>query len=139
MRASSCSKVGCAAPLSSSDWVVKPSILMAPATIANDMQPAHTQGEPSAPPGSWTPRRGWSTARHRPLPPWTTSAAARSLGSQLLSFFSDKDELVQAVIDHQADAIVANQRHAGIGGAEGSRPGAIWSSPRPSTSAGCRR
>ena len=46
-------------------------------------------------------------------------AAAGVSGSQLYHYFSDKDELVQAVIDHQADAIVANQRHAGIGSAGG--------------------
>jgi AcrR family transcriptional regulator len=46
-------------------------------------------------------------------------AAAGVSGSQLYHYFSDKDELVQAVIDHQADAIVANQRQADIGGAGG--------------------
>lgn len=46
-------------------------------------------------------------------------AAAGVSGSQLYHYFSDKDELVQAVIGHQADAIVANQRHAGIGSAGG--------------------
>jgi TetR/AcrR family transcriptional regulator, transcriptional repressor for nem operon len=46
-------------------------------------------------------------------------AAAEVSGSQLYHYFSDKDELVQAVIDHQADAIVGNQRQADIGSAGG--------------------
>lgn len=46
-------------------------------------------------------------------------AAAGVSGSQLSHYFSDKEELVQAVIGYQADAIVANQRHAGIGSAGG--------------------
>src|ERR1700684_2862547 len=35
--------------------------------------------------------------------------AAEISGSQLSHYFAGKDELVQAVIDYQADAIVANQ------------------------------
>jgi TetR/AcrR family transcriptional regulator, transcriptional repressor for nem operon len=46
-------------------------------------------------------------------------AAAEVSGSQLYHYFSDKEELVQAVIDHQADAIVGNQRQADIGSAGG--------------------
>lgn len=46
-------------------------------------------------------------------------AAAEVSGSQLYHYFSDKEELVQAVIDYQADAIVGNQRQAGIGSAGG--------------------
>jgi len=38
-----------------------------------------------------------------------TRAAAEVGGSQLYHYFADKDELVQAVIDHQADTIVDNQ------------------------------
>ena len=37
-------------------------------------------------------------------------AAAEVSGSQLYHYFPDKDDLVQAVIDHQADTIVDNQR-----------------------------
>jgi TetR/AcrR family transcriptional repressor of nem operon len=48
-------------------------------------------------------------------------AAARVSGSQLSHYFADKDELVQAVIDHQADTIVSNQRRADIGSADGLR------------------
>jgi AcrR family transcriptional regulator len=36
-------------------------------------------------------------------------------------YFPDKDELVQAVISHQADVIARNQRHADLGSAEGLR------------------
>jgi AcrR family transcriptional regulator len=46
-------------------------------------------------------------------------AAAEVSGSQLYHYFSDKEELVQAVIDYQADAIVGNQRQADIGRAGG--------------------
>ena len=46
-------------------------------------------------------------------------AAAEVSGSQLYHYFSDKEKLVQAVIDYQADAIVGNQRQAGIGRAGG--------------------
>ena len=46
-------------------------------------------------------------------------AAAEVSGSQLYHYFSDKEELIQAVIDHQADAIVGNQRQADIGSAGG--------------------
>jgi AcrR family transcriptional regulator len=45
--------------------------------------------------------------------------AAEVSGSQLSHYFADKDELVQAVIDHQADVIVGNQRQAGLGTVEG--------------------
>jgi AcrR family transcriptional regulator len=46
-------------------------------------------------------------------------AAAEVSGSQLYHYFADKDELVQAVIDHQADTIVGNQRQADLGSIEG--------------------
>jgi TetR/AcrR family transcriptional repressor of nem operon len=46
-------------------------------------------------------------------------AAAEVSGSQLQHYFADKDELVQAVIGHQADTIVGNQRQADLGGARG--------------------
>jgi TetR/AcrR family transcriptional repressor of nem operon len=48
-------------------------------------------------------------------------AAAEVSGSQLYHYFPDKDELVQAVIDHQADTIVNNQRHANLGSVKGLR------------------
>jgi TetR/AcrR family transcriptional repressor of nem operon len=46
-------------------------------------------------------------------------AAAEVSGSQLYHYFADKDELVQAVIEHQADAIIGNQEHADLGTIEG--------------------
>jgi len=48
-------------------------------------------------------------------------AAAEVSGSQLYHYFPDKDELVQAVIDHQAVTIVKNQRDANLGTVEGVR------------------
>jgi AcrR family transcriptional regulator len=45
--------------------------------------------------------------------------AAEVSGSQLYHYFADKDELVQAVIDHQADVIVGNQQRADLGTIEG--------------------
>ena len=47
--------------------------------------------------------------------------AAGVSGSQLSHYFAGKDELVQAVIDHQADVIVGNQEQADLGTAEGMR------------------
>jgi TetR/AcrR family transcriptional regulator, transcriptional repressor for nem operon len=44
--------------------------------------------------------------------------AAEVSGSQLYHYFPDKNDLVQAVIDYQADAIVSRQRHV-LGGANG--------------------
>ena len=38
--------------------------------------------------------------------------AAEVSGSQMYHYFADKDELVQAVIEYQAEAIVGRQRHA---------------------------
>jgi len=46
-------------------------------------------------------------------------AAAGVSGSQMYHYFPDKDELVQAVISHQADVIAGNQRQADLGSAEG--------------------
>jgi TetR/AcrR family transcriptional repressor of nem operon len=46
-------------------------------------------------------------------------AAADVSGSQLYHYFSDKNELVQAVIDYQAETIVNNQRRANLGSAKG--------------------
>jgi AcrR family transcriptional regulator len=48
-------------------------------------------------------------------------AAAEVSGSQLYHYFPDKDELVQAVIDYQADTIVTNQRHANLSSIKGLR------------------
>src|ERR1017187_325244 len=45
--------------------------------------------------------------------------SAEVSGSQLQHYFADKDELVQAVIGHQADTIVGNQRQADLGDAGG--------------------
>jgi TetR/AcrR family transcriptional repressor of nem operon len=45
--------------------------------------------------------------------------AAEVSGSQMYHYFADKDELVQAVIDHQAEVIVGNQRRADLGTVEG--------------------
>ena len=47
--------------------------------------------------------------------------AAEVSGSQLYHYFADKDELVQAVISHQADAIAGNQHDADLGTTEGLR------------------
>ena len=46
-------------------------------------------------------------------------AAAEVSGSQMYHYFPDKNDLVQAVIDYQADATVSNQRHADLGSVEG--------------------
>ncbi len=48
-------------------------------------------------------------------------AAAEVSGSQLYHYFPDKEELVQAVIDHQADTIVDNQQHTNLGTIKGLR------------------
>jgi AcrR family transcriptional regulator len=46
-------------------------------------------------------------------------AAAGVSGSQLYHYFPDKDDLVQAVIEHQARTIAANQRQADLGSPDG--------------------
>jgi TetR/AcrR family transcriptional regulator, transcriptional repressor for nem operon len=48
-------------------------------------------------------------------------AAAAVSGSQLYHYFPDKDDLLQAVIDHQARIIAANQRQADLGSPDGLR------------------
>ena len=48
-------------------------------------------------------------------------AAAEVSGSQLYHYFPDKDDLVQAVIDHQARTIVGNEWQADLGTAAGLR------------------
>ena len=47
--------------------------------------------------------------------------AAGVSGSQLSHYFADKNELVQAVIDHQADVIIGRQEQADLGTVEGMR------------------
>jgi TetR/AcrR family transcriptional repressor of nem operon len=46
-------------------------------------------------------------------------AAAEVSGSQLYHYFAGKEELLQAVIDHQADTVLDNQRRADLGSVEG--------------------
>lgn len=48
-------------------------------------------------------------------------AAAEVSGSQLYHYFADKESLVRAVIDHQADHLVGNQERADMGTVEGLR------------------
>jgi TetR/AcrR family transcriptional regulator, transcriptional repressor for nem operon len=48
-------------------------------------------------------------------------AAAGVSSSQLYHYFADKEELVQAVIDYQADQIVGNTERAGLGTPAGLR------------------
>jgi AcrR family transcriptional regulator len=48
-------------------------------------------------------------------------AAAGVSGSQLSHYFADKDGLVQAVIDRQADTVTATTEQAGLGTPEGLR------------------
>ena len=48
-------------------------------------------------------------------------AAAQVSGSQLYHYFPDKDDLVQAVIDFQADTIAGNQRQADLSSFDGLR------------------
>ena len=48
-------------------------------------------------------------------------AAAGVSGSQMYHYFPDKDELVQAVIAHQAGVIAGHQRQADLGRTEGVR------------------
>ena len=52
-------------------------------------------------------------------------AAAGVSGSQMYHYFPDKDDLVQAVIDYQAETIVKRQRHTFATRTE-SRPGGTW-------------
>ena len=53
-------------------------------------------------------------------------SAAGVSGSQLSHYFAGKDELVQAVIGRQAEAIAGNQRQADLGSPGGSGPGGTW-------------
>jgi TetR/AcrR family transcriptional regulator, transcriptional repressor for nem operon len=66
--------------------------------------------------------------------------AAEVSGSQLYHYFPDKNDLVQAVIDYQADAIVSRQRHA-LGSAKGLeawRKMVITSARRTQAKGGCQ-
>ena len=67
-------------------------------------------------------------------------AAAEVSGSQMYHYFPDKNDLLQAVIDYQADATVSNQRHADLGSAEGVqawRDMVIYAAERVQAKGGC--
>src|ERR1700759_3279310 len=65
--------------------------------------------------------------------------AAGVSGSQLYHYFPDKDELVQAVIDHQADAIVNRNRNAlsSANGVEAWRKMVMTAAKRTKAKGGC--
>ena len=65
--------------------------------------------------------------------------AADVSGSQLYHYFPDKNELVQAVIDYQADTIVTQQRHAlaSANGVEAWRDMVISEAQRTEGKGGC--
>ena len=65
--------------------------------------------------------------------------AAGVSGSQMYHYFPDKDELVQAVIDYQADTIVTNQGHAlsSANGVEAWRSMVIAAAQRTEAKGGC--
>jgi hypothetical protein len=58
-------------------------------------------------------------------------AAADVSGSQLSHYFAGKDELLQAVIDHQASVIVGNRSRPTSAPSMACGPGGTWSSPPP--------
>ena len=67
-------------------------------------------------------------------------AAAEVSGSQMYHYFPDKNDLVQAVIDYQADATVSNQRHADLGsvaGVQAWRDMVIYAAERVQAKGGC--
>src|SRR5438105_12050747 len=67
-------------------------------------------------------------------------AAAEVSGSQLYHYFPDKDDLVQAVIDYHADAIVSRNRQV-LGGADGVeawRKMVITAAKRTKAKGGCQ-
>src|ERR1700750_1624605 len=66
-------------------------------------------------------------------------AAAEVSGSQMYHYFPDKNELVQAVIDYQADTIVTNQGHAlsSANGVEAWRSMVIAAAQRTEAKGGC--
>ena len=65
--------------------------------------------------------------------------AAEVSGSQMYHYFPDKDELVQAVIDYQADAIVSRNRQVlgGANGVEAWRKMVIAAAKRTKAKGGC--
>ena len=65
--------------------------------------------------------------------------AADVSGSQMYHYFPDKNELLQAVIDYQADTIVTQQRHAlaGANGVEAWRDMVISEAKRTEGKGGC--
>src|SRR5258708_24983424 len=65
--------------------------------------------------------------------------AAEVSGSQMYHYFPDKNELVQAVIDYQADAIVTRNRHAlsSANGVEAWRNMVMTAAKRNKTKGGC--
>ena len=65
--------------------------------------------------------------------------AAEVSGSQMYHYFPDKDELVQAVIDYQADTIVNRNRQAlgGANGVEAWRNMVITAAKRTKAKGGC--
>jgi TetR/AcrR family transcriptional repressor of nem operon len=66
--------------------------------------------------------------------------AAEVSGSQMYHYFPDKNDLVQAVIDYQADAIVNRNRHAlsGANGVENWRKMVITAAKRTKAKGGCQ-
>ena len=67
--------------------------------------------------------------------------AAEVSGSQMYHFFPDKNELVQAVIDYQAETIVDRQRHAlgsSANGVEAWRKMVITAAKRTKAKGGCQ-
>ena len=67
-------------------------------------------------------------------------AAAEVSGSQMYHYFPDKNELVQAVIDYQADSIVTRNTHAlaGANGLEAWRKMVIAAARRTRARGGCQ-
>ncbi len=67
-------------------------------------------------------------------------AAAGVSGSQMTHYFADKNELVQAVIDYQADTIVERNRHAldSGNGVEAWRNMVITAARRTQAKGGCQ-
>src|SRR5271155_5288585 len=66
--------------------------------------------------------------------------AAEVSGSQMYHYFPDKNELVQAVIDYQAESIVNRQRHAlsSANGVEAWRNMVITAAKRTKAKGGCQ-
>jgi AcrR family transcriptional regulator len=65
-------------------------------------------------------------------------AAAEVSGSQMYHYFPDKNDLVQAVIDYQADAIVNRNRQALGSGFEAWRKMVISAAKRTKAKGGCQ-